>query len=63
MDLQLPDPDYKTTVFPVFREIKKIEKACKEEGSINGPGNASQGEEPETHLLCAPVERERMEER
>lgn len=35
LDLQLPDLDYKTTVFPVFREINKIKKACKEERSIN----------------------------
>ena len=63
MDLQLPDPGYKTTMLPVFREINKIDKACKEEGSVNGPGHAGQGEEPETHLLCVPVERERIEER
>lgn len=50
-------------MLPVFREINKIEKACMEEGSVNGPGNAGQGEEPETHLLCVPVERERIEER
>ena len=35
LDLQLADPDYKTTVFPLFREINKIEKAYKGEGSIN----------------------------